>query len=242
VVTDSAGSTYTVQLPETGLDWTVSPRFDLGYRFQDGLGELQLSYRFLATEGRSTLVGYDLDGSNAPLRSRLSTNVLDFDYATRVFDLKRLNLQYRVGGRLATVFFDSLADGFFIQDHVKNDFVGGGAHTGLDAWYTLGDSRLALFGRIDGGVVVGSIHQSFSEVYVQQDGTLTGGATDIHTTQAVPMLSFQAGLAWTPGWRHLWSRYSFGYTFDQWWDIGTAGPSQADLTIQGVFLRAEYAF
>jgi hypothetical protein len=56
------------------------------------------------------------------------------------------------------------------------------------------------------------------------------------------MLSFQAGLAWTPGWRHLWSRYSFGYTFDQWWDIGTAGPSQADLTIQGVFLRAEYAF
>ena len=42
--------TYT-GLVSTPLDWTVAPRFDLGWRFAQGAGELLVSYQFLTTAG-----------------------------------------------------------------------------------------------------------------------------------------------------------------------------------------------
>ena len=33
------------------LDWTVSPRFELGYRLPSGFGELDVAFRFLMTQG-----------------------------------------------------------------------------------------------------------------------------------------------------------------------------------------------
>ena len=40
-----------VEVPFAALDWTVSPRFELGYRLPDGDGELRLAYRLLASSG-----------------------------------------------------------------------------------------------------------------------------------------------------------------------------------------------
>lgn len=242
VVTDNAGTTFLVQLPTADLDWTVSPRFELGYRFAQGCGELLISYRFLTTEGRETLVGFDLDGSDVPLHSQLDLNVVDLDYATPEFSpLPHWNVQGKVGARIATVYFNSLADGFFIEDRTSNNFVGGGPHFGLDAWRMLDWPGFSFFTRLDGAVVIGRVHQSFEESYVTTDGSVTGGATDVHNTQAVPIFSFLAGLSWTPHPYH-WSRYSLGYVFEQWWGVGDAGLSRADLTSQGVFVRAEFSF
>ena len=36
------------------LNWTVSPRFEAGYRLPSGFGEIDVSYRFLLTEGAGT--------------------------------------------------------------------------------------------------------------------------------------------------------------------------------------------
>jgi hypothetical protein len=241
-VTDGSGATYVVQLPTASLDWTVSPRFELGYRFPQGCGELLLSYRFLTTDGRQTLAGFDLDGGDVPLRSRLNVNVVDLDYASPEFSpLPHWNVQARLGARIATVYFDSLADGYYITEQTSNNFVGGGPHFGVDARRTLDLPGLSFFSRIDGAVVIGRVHQSFEEAYVTADGSVVGGATDIHNTQGVPVLSFLAGLSWTPQSYH-WRRYSLGYVFEQWWGVGQAGLSHADLTSQGVFFRAEFSF
>jgi hypothetical protein len=243
VVTDSFGTTYLVQLPTAQLDWTASPRFELGYRFPDGWGALLVSYRFLSTEGRATLVGFDLDGSDVPLHSDLDINVVDIDYASREYSLPlHWFAQWRAGARIATVYFNSEAPGYYIEERTSNNFVGGGPHVGLDFWHTFDSTQLSFFGRIDAAGVIGSVHQNFEESYMTQDGSFTGGSTDVNHTQAVPMLTVQAGLTWTSHWRSHWGRYSFGYMFEQWWDVGNASGSSADVTSQGVFFRAEYSF
>ena len=39
-----------------------------------------------------------------------------------------------------------------------------------------------------------------------------------------------------------WSRYSVGYAFENWWYLAEAGDSRGELTTQGVFFRAEFAY
>jgi major outer membrane protein len=225
------------------LDWTGSPKFDLGYRFADGLGAVELSYRFIVTDGNVLLLGWDLDGSDAPMRSRLDMNLIDLDYVSRDISLARIcDLRWRAGVRLASIYFDSQAEGFFIEQQVSNDFFGAGPHVGLDLWRRLGDTQLSLFGRVDSSVPIGQIHQSFSETFITQDGTLAGGATDIKETQAVPTLGIQFGLAWTPVWHGCISRYTLGYAFEQWWAVGDVGNSRANITTQGLFFRGEFNF
>jgi hypothetical protein len=242
VVTDSSGTAYLVQLPGASLDWTGSPRFELGYRFPQGCGEFLISYRFLGTEGRDTLAGFDLDGSDVPLHSRLNMNVVDLDYATPEFSpIAHWKAQGRIGARIATVYFDSLANGYYIDAESSNNYVGGGPHFGLDAWRLLDVPGLAFFTRLDGAVLFGRVHQSYELDYVNPDGSVSGGATDVNHTQTVPILSFLAGLSWTPC-RYHWSRYSLGYVIEQWWDVGHAGASNADLISQGLFIRAEFTF
>src|SRR5439155_6537157 len=110
----------TVQLPSARLDWVAAPRFDLGYRFADGLGAVLVSYRTLSTDGRAVLLNFDAAGDGF-LRSRLDMDVFDFDYATPKIPLgQRLELRGRLGVRLADVFFDSQAAGQFMEQRASN--------------------------------------------------------------------------------------------------------------------------
>src|SRR5207253_2591637 len=81
-VTFADGSTTTVGLPAARLDWTVSPRFEVGYRLPTGFGGISLSYRFLVAEGTDFIAG--LDGS-AVLKSRLDFHVADLDWSSREY-------------------------------------------------------------------------------------------------------------------------------------------------------------
>ena len=74
----------TVALPSAELDWTVAPRFELGYRLPSGFGAFALAYRFLTTEGTQGTIGAD---GPASLHSRLELNEVDFDYVSREFSL-----------------------------------------------------------------------------------------------------------------------------------------------------------
>ena len=38
-------------VPMATLDWTISPRFELGYRLPSGFGEFDIAYRFLLRRG-----------------------------------------------------------------------------------------------------------------------------------------------------------------------------------------------
>jgi hypothetical protein len=216
---------------------------EIGYRLPEGWGEVLVSYRTLVTEGRAVLAGFDLDGSDGGLKSRLNLNVLDLDYGSPEYCFSLdWHMSWKAGIRLASIYFDSLAEGLFIEERTSNNFLGAGPHVGMDLERSLELPDLGLFARLEGAAVIGQTRQAFEEAFVLDDGSLTGGATTVHHTQTVPVLLVQAGLTWTPCWHGHLSRLKVGYEFQQWWSLGNAADSRAELTAQGIFVRGEFGF
>jgi hypothetical protein len=236
-----AGGTDTVHLPTADLDWTVSPRFELGYRFAQAAGELLLAYRFLVTSGSQVLPGFDANGDPAALHSRLDMHAWDFDYGNwENALLPWCEMKWRIGARLATVFFDSTANSSLLEQHTSNYFIGAGPHIGLDLRHTVACSDFAVFGRVEGAFLVGRASQSFEEIVGAGPGSV-GGATRAEQTTVAPWVGVQAGVEWAPlGAEHL--RLSVGYTFEHWWNFGDVGDSHAEVITQGVFLRGEIRY
>ncbi|MFL5244985.1 MAG: Lpg1974 family pore-forming outer membrane protein [Gemmataceae bacterium] len=241
--------TDTVRLPSAELGGTVSPRFELGYRLPEKYGEFLASYRFLISDGTAHVF---TDLGPAQLKSRINLNEIDLDYVSREFSLApSYDLRWRLGSRLAGVFFDSRLDvavppdnfgGGAATESISNNFLGAGPHFGLDLSRRLDVPGAWIFTRVDGAVAIGRIHQGFDETFTfATDSTSLGGATTVSKTQAVPMLGVQFGVAWSP-FGCNYATYSLGYEFEQWWNIGRAQGSMADLTFQGVFFRAEFSF
>jgi hypothetical protein len=198
-----------------------------------------LSYRFLVSEGRSTLPNFDF-GDDGLLKSRLDVQVVDLDYGSHEFSLiPHWDMKWRVGVRLANVFFDSFAEGFFREERTSDHFFGAGPHVGLDLWRSLDIDGMGLFFRLEGATAIGQISQTFERV-IGDDTFSLGSATLIHHTQGVPILNVQAGLSWVPWYGR--SRFALGYEFERWWFVGEAADSRAELTTQGVFFRAELGF
>jgi hypothetical protein len=231
----------TVHLPMASLDWTGSPRFELGYRFPNNGGQFTAVYRFLATDGRATISNFD-DGLLASLHSRLDFNVLDFAYAGGWFSPEPASdLQWSLGARLAQAFFDSRATDGFREVRTSDHFIGVGPLGALEWWRRLDMPGFSIFGRLEGSVPVGSIHQGYEEIFHLSKVDKIGGATSQRQTQAVPTLSFDLGLGWTPQWSR-YSRLSFGYHLERWWELGEVNDSSADLTTQGLFFKGEFSY
>jgi hypothetical protein len=239
-VTRTDGVVDTLTVPAANLDWTVSPRFEVGYRLPECLGALSVSYRFLATEGNATLAGTD---PAEHVRSRVNVNVFDFDYSsTRFSPIPHYDLKYILGIRLASLYFDSqLQDPAFFQ-RSSNYLLGAGPHAALEV-----DRRialvpgLALLGKIDGAVVIGRVKQNFAESVTNPDGSVATGGFSQRKTRSVPELELELGLSYTPPSLSA-LRFSTGYVFKRWFDLGNFNESRGELTTQGVFLRAEVDF
>jgi hypothetical protein len=243
------GFVDTIHLPTAELEFTGAPKFLLGWRFPQGFGEFQASYRSLVTEGGHNIPNFDPAGEGF-LKSRLNMNVVDLDYSTQDIPLmttmpgQQWDAKFFVGARIAGVFFDSRAEGFFMEQRSSNNFFGAGPQVGMETYYYFHDAPgLALYGKLEGSVVIGRIHQSFSETFFDEDGVpFLGGSSSQRGSQAVPVLELQAGLSWTPLYTARWLRFTGGYHFEQWWDVGTLGGSRSDLTSQGFFIRSEFHF
>jgi hypothetical protein len=233
----------TVHLPTADLDWTVSPRFEVGYRLPEGFGEFLLSYRFLTTEGNAVIPDFDI--ADAGLHSRLILNVVDLDYASREYSLgPHFDMKWRVGVRIADIFFDSQAVGLVVEERTSQSFFGAGPHAGLDlGWRRNADSEFALFTRLEGAVVIGEIQQNFEETADLPFFGLVGGATREHSTQAVEALHIQAGFSYQPRWAANQLRFLLGYDFEQWWTLGLAGDgNHSALSENGLFFRTEFNY
>jgi hypothetical protein len=225
-----------VSLPSANLHWTLSPRFELGYRCGQGTGEFVVSYRFLAASGSTTTPAFDVAGNPGALRSRLAFNVIDLDYANQEFSLQPwFDMKWRVGVRLANLYFDSEEASPLLQQHETNYFFGAGPHTALELWRPLAESRFSLFGKLDAACPMGRVQQGFEETV---PGPISGFTRQ---SQFMPsfMLQVQAGIAWSP--TDNW-RFSAGYTYEHWWDAAFVNASRGDVWTQGVYLRGEWRF
>jgi hypothetical protein len=237
-----------IRVPSVSLDTTVSPMFEVGYRLPDSCGQFSVGYRFFASEGNGSR---DVNGVTVPIRTRADLNVIDLDYGTAPFEVAPLwDLSWRLGARIADVFFDSRAGTPGAQQQASNDFFGGGAHGRLDVERRIVPiPGLALFGRLDGAVVIGQIQQRFSAQATQPDGTLVSSSLTAHRAQAVPMLGVELGLSYVPPiCRNL--KFTTGYQFEQIWYLGQLGEnadgsqpsSRGELWTHGWFLRGQVDF
>src|SRR5262249_1758653 len=144
------GVTSRLALGSAKLDWTASPRVELGYRLPDGFGEFAIAYRFLGSDGSTTVTGpFVAPDGPATLTSRLAMHVADLDYASNELSICTWWMKWHVGLRGAEIFFDSKADedpaiaaggsGVF-ERRMTNNYWGLGPHASLDLERRIGDS------------------------------------------------------------------------------------------------------
>ncbi len=232
------GATTILQLPSADLHWTVMPNVEMGYRLGQGAGALLVSYRGLSAAGSGALSGFDAAGNAAPLSTHLNLHVVDFDYASRENALGPLwDMKWRAGIRIANVFFDSTAGTPLLSQHESNNFAGAGPHFALELKRRLGDGGLSILGKLDGGVVLGRVHQLYEEAIPG----VGSASTTASANEPAPVLEVRFGLDYAPAELpniHL----ATGYLFQRWWTVGETAGTQGEVTYQGIFCRAEWRY
>jgi hypothetical protein len=256
----------TLHVPTAELDGTVAPRFEVGYRFAQGAGELLLAYRFLSTSGSQKETNFDGTSElgqsfntfaqliqNNPaiasllgpinLHTRLDINAWDIDYGSREYSLWPCwDMRWRAGVRFAGIYFDSTESNAVLQQKVSNYYFGVGPHIGLDLRRFIMGTEFQLIGRIESALLIGQAWQTFEEqVTIPGVGSAFAASNRSNQQLVAPWLNVQLGVGWTP---HNFDHFTFsaGYTFEVWWDIADVGDSRGNITDQGVFLRAELRF
>jgi hypothetical protein len=234
-------------VPSASLNWAASPELQLGYRMPDGLGYFALAYRFLVSDGTQAINVNDIA---TPLRSRLDLNSAQLDYGTTPLVVApRFSIDWRVGIRVADVFYDTAFSNDALSQQIGSNFVGAGPHARLNALYEINTiPGLALFGRLDGALLIGQINQHYRQS-VTEDGSAVSAEQERRRTQSVPVLNVQAGLTYTPPFMQN-LHVTTGYTFENYWYLaqlglnpdGTFPTSRGELTTQGWFLRARIDF
>jgi hypothetical protein len=232
-----------VSLPYAHLAWTGSPRLELGYRFPENAGAALVSYRSVVSSGSSHLDDFDPLGT-AFLHTRLNLNSLDIDYVGADLPFAPFwDLKWQLGVRVAGVYYSTQAVGQVREQRANNNFVGAGPHAAIGLERELEFlPGFAAYGRLDGAVVVGNDSQSFEETDLLPGGGQVGGASRFSETRSSPMLGLQLGLSYAPHCDPHWFRFSFGYQFEQWWGVGSAGGNHGDVRFQGLFFRGEFNY
>jgi hypothetical protein len=243
-------------VPMARLDWSVSPRFEAGYRLPSGFGEIDLSFRFLKTQGAGTTPAGAAASPDAAaaLTSHFDMNFGDVDYAATETSLgPNWLMKWRIGARFAGLSFDSQAlepvaaaagGSVVFQRSIENDCWGIGPHAALELKSRPNPWGLGLVGRLDGGLLFGQVEQKFVQVR-------TGGASteiDYTNDEQVPMLSGFLGLEWRPN-SHPTFDVQIGPTAEYWWNVGRLsdpdiynGTSAGEMGSYGITLRLEYNY
>jgi len=238
----NVGNLYmtTVQLPSAEQDLGGGLAFNLRFG-KLGPGEFSATYRFLASSGDRWFPGFDPTGPS-DLFTRLDVQTVDLDYSLKRQFGARWEAQLDVGAKLGSVFFDSFADGPMLSDHASNFFFGAGPHAALGLTRCLGDTGVSLFGRVDGGVLVGQVRQQFSETVFDANGNaLAFGYTSQSSTRGIPVLQVKLGFSAAP-FAGRWGRWQAGYQFEQWWSLAQVGQSSGNLILHGFFARYSFTY
>lgn len=231
------------QVPTVPMNWNVMPKFTVGYRRPEGLGELSASYRFLFTQGSGAIGGFGGAASGAST-SRLQLHVLDFDYTLSDLYPNDLLLVPRIirltgGIRVAGIYnTNSTIGGAITNQYASNTFVGAGPRVALESLYPVISNRWWAFGKFEGAGVLGADRQFFT----QTTGGVTSSAWAPTAAIAVPVVGVKGGLQWYPEWGCGQWKFSAGYQWEEWFALGVDSTSYNNLMIQGPFVQGDFSF
>jgi hypothetical protein len=242
-LTDQKQMPAPVRIPRVDLDTSFVWAGEVGYRLPDGQGLFAVGYKFLNAEGTGDVVQ---NGIPYSVRTRASVNALDIDYGAPAYEFApRYTVAWRVGGRVAGLYFDSRGQSGNYVRQASNYYFGSGAHGRIDLERRVALVQgLSLFGRLDGAVLVGQVQQRSR----QELNGLTLTFTD-RDGRTMPVVSAQAGLSYAPpGVPGL--KITAGYLYEEWFKAGslglsrggTIGTSQGGLMWHGPFLRGQFDF
>ena len=122
-----------IHLPTAELDWTVSPRIELGYHCARAKASCSWLTSSKPTRGVKNAGQLRPGRRSGELHSRLNINAWDIDYGSREYGLwPCCDMRWRAGVRLAGVFFDSTDNSPILEEREANYYFGAGPHIGLD--------------------------------------------------------------------------------------------------------------
>jgi hypothetical protein len=247
-----APRSVTVGVDASHLNWTVSPRFEVGYRLPSGFGGISLAYRFLAAQGSDAVIGAD---GPAVLSSRLDINTADLNWSSREYTPwgRFWDLRVRLGVRYVSVYFDSQANEPFAEaaagstlynQRTTNSFVGLGAAGAVEVGRKLNFWGLRASGLLDFAEPFGRVRQGyFYSSTTSANGAPHSAETHISSSMTAPIITTQLGLDWQPP-AYPTFRLFAGWQFEYWWDVGRELPfsTLGYFFINGIVLRGEWNF
>lgn len=240
-----------LSVPTVDLPATLSPLFELGYRLPNSAGFFAASYRFLISEETAPRA---LDREAVTVRTRLNIHVVDLDYGVDPIEFApRYTYSWRIGARIADVFFDNRVQREGLTQQASNKFFGAGPHARLDIERRIVPiPGLSLLGGIDGAMLIGQVRQRYREEYTASPALApvvllpAPFTAESRRSQAVPYLNLQLGLSYVPP--NLPNvKFSAGYQFEEFFNVGKLGvdgrgvlsQSRGEVWAQGLFLRGQ---
>ncbi len=247
----STPESVTVGVNPSRLNWTVSPRFEVGYRLPSGFGGIAVSYRFLTAQGSDGVIGAD---GPATLSSRLVYNIGDLDWVSHEYTPWQFwQLRWRVGLRYLNSYFDSQADepvaaaaaGSMISNQRTTNSVWAlGPHAAVDLRRPLNFWGLAALGFLDVSEGWGRVRQNyFVSVTSGSNGLPQSAEASISSSNAVPVVTARLGLNWQPPAYANMNLFA-GYQLDYFWNTGRMGSftTFGYFFDSGILLRGEWNF
>jgi hypothetical protein len=247
----SSPESVTVGVNPSHLNWTVSPRFEFGYRLPSGFGGIAVSYRFLNAQGSEVMIGPDGPATHT---SRLDYNIGSLDWVSNEYTPWLLwELRWRVGLRYFNAYFDSEANEPFAaaaagsmlaNQRTTNSVWTIGPHAAVDLRRRLNFWGLAIAGLLDVSEGWGRVRQNyFVTVTSGTNGLPQSAQESISTSDAVPIVTARLGLNWQPpDYANL--RLFVGYQLDYFWNTGRTGnfTTFGYFFDSGILLRGEWNF
>jgi Legionella pneumophila major outer membrane protein precursor len=228
-----------LSVPSHSLDWTLSPKLELGWHLPEKAGDVILSYRLLASEGTGSITS---GPDTIDIKSRLNVNLFDLDYLGPPEEFApRWYLLWSLGARVAAAYYDSTATGASLTTQESNNFVGVGPKGALEIQWQTPLLAFTIYGRADASVMIGQITQKYYETVDGDPNNPLSGSIRINRTQSVPTFSFSTGLRYVPpGAEYL--HFSIGYEWERWWSLGREEDARLNLTTNGFFIRGQFDF
>jgi hypothetical protein len=232
------------------LNWTVAPRFEVGYRLPSGFGQFTVAERFFSTQGADVTLGPNGPGTRT---SRLGTSYTDFDYGSREYTpWANWSMQGRVGMRLAYADIDSQFFESFAKAAAGNGVLAArqrtttesiGPHFRVELDRRFGESGFSFVNKLDYAATFGRLHQTWAASTINPSGRPDRGILHRNPFQNIPILNYQVGLGWQPP-RYPNVRFFVGYVYEAWWNTetnananGGLGAGKGMFTDQGVVFQ-----